>query len=89
MHKQDLKNEMLREFQLTLPNGKVKQDRKGKVAEVTFEAFWDGVTEFPRKSKKEIVDDVRYTFGLNFIAWWLIKYFVTELINYLYNKYSR
>ena len=61
-----------------------KASRKRLAAQAAVNVFHDNIGKM---SPHDMLDEVKYTMGVNFIVWWLIRQFVWQVIVFLYHKY--
>lgn len=81
MNKADLMEAVNIQFGL---GTKGKASRKHLAAQATVNVFHDNIGKM---SPHDMLDEVKYTMGVNFIVWWLIRQFVWQVIVFLYHKY--
>lgn len=76
-----LKTDMYSRFNLSFRG---KNGRREHAANAAFSIFRENIGKM---SPHDMLDEVKYTMGINFIAWWLIRQFVWQVIIFLYNEY--
>lgn len=86
MIKAELRTKMMAEYGFTF-TGK-NRSKKEKVAEYVFDRFWDGKISYPQMTREQVEKNIRYGSGLGIIGWWLLKYFISELLDFLEKKYN-
>lgn len=81
MNKGELQNAVNLYFGLGVQG---KPTRKQIIANTAVDVFCANVGKM---SAHEMLEEIKYTMGVNFIVWWLIKHFAWQVIVFLFNKY--
>lgn len=78
-----LRDEMYSNFNISYKGNK---NRKAILADTAFVVFKENLGKM---SSPEMLNQVKYELGMNFIMWWFVKQFVFQVITYLFNQYFK